>query len=186
MSTYFSTDWHIGHENVLQFDNRPFKTIEEHDETIIANYNAIVQPDDDFYYLGDMFMNKNKRAEGFLQRMMGNKFFIRGNHDHRDVRKLFAKYGTYLDEQRMITVEGQEIVLNHFPMRTWNKSHKGTWHLYGHHHGKIESEPWGRSMDVAINIWDYKPVSFETINRILSKRDIGYIPGDHHIERKTS
>ncbi len=183
MSTFFSTDWHIGHTNVLEFDKRPFDNIDKHDETILANYNSIVGSDDDFYYLGDMFMNKNKNAEGFISRMMGKLHFIKGNHDHKDTRKLYAKYGEYLGQQEKIVIQDQEIILNHFPMRTWDKSHRGSWHLYGHHHGKIEKEPWGKSMDVAINIWDYKPVSFETVKSILDKRDIKHIPGDHHIER---
>lgn len=186
MNSYFSSDWHLFHKKVLEFDKRPFNTIEEHNETIIANYNAIVKPEDNFYYLGDFFMSKDKRSEGFLERMMGNKFFIKGNHDHKDLIKLYQKHGTYLGEQKRIVIDGLDIVLNHFPMRTWNRSHKGSFHLYGHHHGWIENQPWGRSMDVAINYWDYKPVSFETVNRILSKREIGYISGDHHLERTES
>ena len=31
---YYISDLHIGHTNALAFDARPFKTIEENDETI--------------------------------------------------------------------------------------------------------------------------------------------------------
>ena len=36
---YYISDLHIGHTNALAFDARPFKTIEENDETIKNNWN---------------------------------------------------------------------------------------------------------------------------------------------------
>lgn len=51
---YFISDLHIGHTNVLSFDNRPFKSIEEHDEALIKNWNSVVGMDDDVYLLGDI------------------------------------------------------------------------------------------------------------------------------------
>ena len=42
---YFISDLHIGHKNVLSFDQRAFKTIEEHDSTLIENWNNTVTTD---------------------------------------------------------------------------------------------------------------------------------------------
>lgn len=49
---YFISDLHLGHKNVLKFDNRPFINIEEHDKTIIDNWNSKVNDNDDVYVLG--------------------------------------------------------------------------------------------------------------------------------------
>lgn len=53
-TNYFISDLHFGHKNCLSFDNRPFKSIEENDETIIKNWNNTVKIDDDIYLLGDI------------------------------------------------------------------------------------------------------------------------------------
>ena len=48
---YFISDLHLGHKNVLKFDNRPFINIEEHDKTIIDNWNNKVNDNDDWVHL---------------------------------------------------------------------------------------------------------------------------------------
>lgn len=174
---YFTSDLHLGHKNVLEYDSRPFKTIELHDETLINNHNSIVRQEDDFYFLGDFCLANSKKAESYLSRMIGNKFFIKGNHDKRDIIKIYEKYGTYLGEQKKITIHAQEIILNHFALRTWWHSNHGVWHLYGHSHGKLEHESWGRSMDVCIILNNYFPFEFDDIDRILSKRDVKIVDG---------
>lgn len=178
--TYFSSDYHLSHHNVIKYDGRPFKDIDEMNETIITNHNKIVKKTDDFYFLGDFCLGKRKgEVEELLKRFNGNLHFIKGNHDHTDSVKLFDKYGDYLGEQKMIKVHEQEIVLNHYSMRVWNKSHHGVIHLYGHSHGSLEKDPWGKSMDVGVMNNNYFPYSFEEIMEILGKRDKAIV--DYHI-----
>jgi calcineurin-like phosphoesterase family protein len=166
----------------LVFDKRPFKTIEQHDEHIILSHNETVTQEDDFYFLGDFCMMNTKKAEAHLSRLLGNKFFIKGNHDKKAMIKLYEKYGTYLGEQKKVVIHGQDIILNHFAMRIWNRSHHGAYHLYGHSHGNIEHVPYGKSMDVCIILNNYRPFEFDEIDRILSKRDVKLL-GDHHTPR---
>jgi calcineurin-like phosphoesterase family protein len=60
-----------------------------------------------------------------------------------------------------IEVGGDLVVLFHYAMRVWNRSHRGAWHLFGHSHGQLQPE--GRSCDVGVDCWDFKPVSLEKI-----------------------
>ena len=61
---FYISDLHFGHKNALSFDNRPFTTIEEHDNLIINNWNEVVNIDDDVYILGDIsWYNVSKTIE---------------------------------------------------------------------------------------------------------------------------
>lgn len=50
---YYISDMHLGHKNVLKFDSRPFESVEEMNETLIANWNVKVTDEDDVWILGD-------------------------------------------------------------------------------------------------------------------------------------
>lgn len=176
------SDLHLGHTEILHFDNRDFPTIEDHDAIILLNLIHSVRPNDKLYVLGDMFWYKDMGlADSWLSQIPGNKFFIKGNHDYKETIKLYEKHGVYLGEQKMVKMSKDRVVLNHFPMRSWDCSHHGTHHLYGHHHGDIEHTPYGKSMDVCIKLNNYFPFNYRTqIKPVLDSRDVYYIPGDHH------
>ena len=181
-NSYFSSDYHFGHANVIKFDKRPYNDIWAMDEAIIANHNSVVDEKDDFYFLGDFCFNN--RAEEYMQRLNGNKFFIKGNHDRREMIKLYHKYGTYLGELAEVSVNSQKIVLCHYAMKVWNKSHRGVWHLYGHSHHSLPDDKTSLSFDVGINGDGYKytPLSFEQVKKIMNKKQ--YKPLDHHGARE--
>lgn len=187
--TYFSSDWHLGHANIIKYDKRPFDDTEEMDHTIMNNVVGQLQKGDRLYYLGDFaFTRSANTMEGYIKALAlteAELFFIKGNHDKRDTIRLYERYGTYLGEQKKIKVmiererwEEQEIVLNHYAMRVWDKSHRGTWHLYGHSHHSLPDLEESLSFDVGINGWDYKLVSLEQVAERMAKKK--YKPIDHH------
>lgn len=178
MATYFSSDYHLGHANVIKYDGRPFKNVYEMDEAIIANHNEVIDPEDDWYFLGDFCFNN--RAEEYLDRLNGNKFFIKGNHDRYDMIKLYKRYGTYLGQLEEVTIAGQHIVLCHYSLLVWNKSHRGSWNLFGHSHHSLPERPDALCMDLGINGkgYEYYPQSFQQVKRHMLKKE--YKPIDHH------
>ena len=91
MAIYFIADTHFGHQNALAFDNRRFKTIEEHDEAVITHWNETVQEDDDVYALGDLMLNDNERGLECLRRLNGRIHLVRGNHDTDARWKLYSE-----------------------------------------------------------------------------------------------
>ena len=65
---FYIADLHFGHNNIIKYDNRPFKTVEEMDLTLIANWNKAVSNDDCVYILGDIsWHDDDKTAQIFKQ-----------------------------------------------------------------------------------------------------------------------
>jgi calcineurin-like phosphoesterase family protein len=77
---FLTSDSHFGHFNVIKYCNRPFTTVEEMNEALIANWNAVVGQEDIVFHLGD-FSFHERYVEEFLSRLNGYKFLILGNHD---------------------------------------------------------------------------------------------------------
>ena len=74
---YFSSDFHLDHTNILKYDNRPFASIEDMNEEIIKNHNRTVNPEDNFYFLGDFAFSKDRfRIEQLLKSLNGTLFFL--------------------------------------------------------------------------------------------------------------
>ena len=71
MKEFLISDTHIGHRNIIKYDNRPFASLDEHDGKIIELWNSIVGKDDLVYHLGDVCLCAPARAENVLYQLNG-------------------------------------------------------------------------------------------------------------------
>ena len=184
MTTFFTSDLHFGHRNVIKYVPRPFSSVEEMDATMIERWNALVAPGDDVYIVGDFALCRPARAVEIAHALNGNKFLVRGNHDKRvegALHKCFAWVkDVYTAKVPDADAPGgvQRIVLYHYAMRVWDGSHYGAWSLYGHSHGNLADDPNSLSFDIGVDCWDYRPVSYAEVKaRMATKR---WKPVDHH------
>ena len=74
----------VSHNRGFLYEPRGFSSIEEHDETIIENWNKTVKPEDVIYLLGDAMLNDNDKGIQCLNKLNGRILFIRGNHDSNE------------------------------------------------------------------------------------------------------
>jgi calcineurin-like phosphoesterase family protein len=65
-------------------------------------------------------------------------------------------------------IKGFYVVVCHFAMRVWPRSHFNSWQLYGHSHGKLP--PIGKQWDIGVDNNDFYPVSFNKICEIIADR----------------
>lgn len=198
--TWFTSDTHFFHKNIIKFSNRPFKNENHMNEELIRQWNLVVDEDDDVYHLGDVSLGDSNKTLGILNRLNGNIHLITGNHEKSVLssdkcKKRFVWIKSYhemyieLDEPNFSVPtqnKNQFIVLCHYGMRVWNKSHHKSIHLYGHSHDSMEYQEWGRSMDVGVDsayriLGEFRPFSFKEISKIMASRT--HNPVDHHLEK---
>ena len=146
--TYFISDLHFGHKNCLAYDNRNFKSIEEHDEYLIKQWNDKVGMDDEVWILGDVSWHNVTKTIEIFKRLNGIKKLCIGNHDkqylkNKDFRDLFAEICHYKE----LEIGKDFIVLSHYPILFWNGQHKDWIHLYGHVHMTDEWKLYTQSLD---------------------------------------
>lgn len=165
---WFTSDYHLSHENIIDYTNRPFADVELMNKTIIGNLKKCLKKNDVLYFLGDITF-KETIAKDFFSTF--NKFeihFIIGNHDSNDVIKIVKKYCKSVSYIKDIIIENQAITLCHYARRVWNKSHFNAWQLHGHSHAKIFSN--GKQYDVGVDNNNFFPVSFEKLKDIMEER----------------
>ena len=206
---------------------RDFDTLEEHDAALVQNINSVVKENDILYHLGDWSFGGLNQIWEFRKRLNCKKIhLILGNHDHHIENNKYIQLEptneNYLrtvdilgngqmscttkqlfmevrDKIRTRKIGGQEMTLDHFAQRIWEKSHHGTWCLYGHSHGTLpdysifefyseRNPPFCfeqhrfKTMDVGVDTHpEFRPYHFDEIAAIMKNR----IPlrVDHHNEK---
>ena len=161
---YFTADSHFNHANIIHFCQRPFASVSEMNEALIAKWNARVGKGDLVYHLGDFAWGD---WDPILDRLNGDIVLIRGGHD-RKLEKKFAGRFLHIADLMDIVVEGYSIVLCHYCLRVWNKSHFDSWHLFGHSHGRLPAL--GKSLDVGVDGHDFAPWSWEEVKAYMADR----------------
>ena len=184
---FFTADLHFGHKNVIKFDNRPFESIEEMNETIIENWNNKVPKDGIVFFLGDLSFISLKQTEALFSRLNGTIHIINGNHDSW---KVISKLGI-ASIQNMLELKVldsdvtndrfngyQPITLCHYPIMVWDKHHAGAWHLHGHCHHNLSNTETGltyylrKVIDVGTNGHNFTPLSYQEVKGIMKDREI--------------
>ena len=201
---WFTADLHHGHPKIVEICNRPVSIekklldgIPEKERNIKnKNYawllsqameewlvkdviNPFVGKKDSIYFLGDLSLAKRNLAERFIDRLNGNKFLILGNHD-KNIKNCtrfsqvtqrknftFSRFGLNL-----------HIVLDHFPLASWDRKVHGSWHLYGHVHGRLKF-PEMTVLDVGIDNPEileitggvYRPLNLYEVYLFMKKRE---------------
>lgn len=188
--TLFTSDWHINHENVLRFDNRPFKDLDHMATVLVNNYNAAAGPDTVGFFLGDMGMGNSDALREVLRRLMGTKVLVLGNHDKGTESMYKIGFDVVLNGATL-WVANHRVTMSHCPLKDvfredtsgmkkyagepWHGNSKNTrftvedlgqFHLHGHIHspnGGKSKKILGRQYDVGVVANGYRPVSISTI-----------------------
>ena len=178
---YLTSDLHFGHNKEFLYKPRGFSSIEEHDQTIVKNWNSIVEDDDIVIMLGDLMLMDNEHGINCLRSLKGNKYYIRGNHDTDNRVELYNRPEEgnlrYLGFAFLLNYRKYHFYLSHYPTLTTNFDDNGslkkrTLNLFGHTHSKEEffDENNPGMYNVAMDAHNCYPVSIEDIITKMEKK----------------
>lgn len=170
-----------------------WETIEFMNSTIIDNCNAVADIDDHIIMLGDVIFGEIDQLRRLRARInCRNIYLFFGNHD-KDIRYYWERgelrdvFKTCRDVDT-INVNGQKIWASHYAHLTWNGSHHGVWHTYGHSHSTLEqwrdnNLPHAKMVDVGIDYRaklrkGYTPWKIDELRKYMDSKDGQVV--DHH------
>ena len=134
MNRYIA-DLHLEHSNIIRFDDRPFESVDEMNDTLIKNWNRVVKKGDTTYILGDFCWGKEPEWIEILDKLNGNKVLIRGNHDLKNMSRILKDKFLYIKDRYEISDFGKKIIMSHYPELAYKSSYNpDVFMLYGHVH----------------------------------------------------
>ena len=164
MNKWFISDTHFFHTNIIRYTGCPFQSVNEMDERLIENWNALVEPRDTVFFLGDFGLGTTDFLTSLCSRLHGNKICIRGNHDGTPAKMHTIGFALVL-ESAFIKIGRHQVELVHIPSQP-APSH---FQLHGHVHEKRPSKLVDRQLNLSVEVWEYKPVSEKTIVALLDR-----------------
>lgn len=176
---FFTSDTHFYHANIIRFCSRPFKDVDEMNESLIANWNSVIGLDDIVFHLGDFCFGGAAEWTKVLNRLNGKIYLILGNHDLKNIRHGFIGKFEQVVMQMYIEIDKQKIYLNHCPFLCYGGAYSGTWQLFGHVHtsnhntGKDKSRLnmlFPTQYDVGVDNNNFTPISYAEVKRIINKQ----------------
>lgn len=172
MTVWITSDTHWGHKNIMTFcpesRARFNNDVAFMNEAMVQEWNAMVQPDDLVYILGDVAFLSPEKATIIMRKLNGSKILIEGNHDSKNLkdanfRACFNEVHQYLK----LKYEGHVCILSHYPIAHWDEMHRGSLHFHGHLHGNVSGLEKFRAMDVGMDATGQIVIELsEAINRI--------------------
>lgn len=160
---FFIADLHFGHKDVIAFDHRPFKDVEEMEAEMICKWNAKVSRDDHVFVIGDMFGGvTTAHACEIVHSLNGRIHLIRGNHDPRGqvFESLFEDVAVYKQIQVRVRGVKQRVIMRHRLLPIFKGHDEGVVMLYGHTHDSIVA----RAEDQYIRFMNWIGIPFHAFN----------------------
>ena len=169
MQTFFTSDTHFDDPYSIQYFNRPFQSVDEMNKVIVEKWNSVVSEEDSVYHLGDFTLDDIGHFRKWVDQLNGNIKVLPGSHDQHWLKDFAASEKVQVIPP-LVSVEFPElvagdsprvIVLCHYSMQVWDRSNHGSWHLFGHSHGRLKGI--GLSFDVGVDCTAFEPLSLEMV-----------------------
>lgn len=176
MGTFFTSDTHFNHGNIIQYCRRPFCDKYEMNRELVQRWNSVVSPADIVCHLGDFSFDE---THNFTRQLNGQIVLILGNHDKKVQKNCFVQvadslemrvgeFSCLLRHRPVIPVESTDpYVVEAKEEREWLlKTYDFI--ICGHVHEKWST--YGKNVNVGVDRWNFTPVPHEQLNLYLKTR----------------
>jgi calcineurin-like phosphoesterase family protein len=200
----FWSDTHFNHRcdhwEVPLWKARGFNSVHEHNEGLISRWNAVSNSNTIFFHLGDFIFGYDSihHFKEIIRRVNFKDLYIMpGNHNSGWKQVFEEQHGNIWkinDHKRVIfvpnyleaCVNGQNLVMSHYPILSFNGQSKDSICLYGHVHGNLIKTEVGKmysqakTMELCVETCP-SPVTFEEIwIKFKNKTNVSF---DHHTNK---
>jgi calcineurin-like phosphoesterase family protein len=188
---YWTSDWHLGHINIIRYSERPFDDVETMNRSIIDSMNERLGADDELWLLGDYAMGKIADTLPLIGLVHGYKVLVAGNHDRCWIghgeqsanwksRYEEAGFDRILQGPQVTEIEGRKVKVHHFPYRgdshdedrfvPYRPIDSGDVLIHGHVHRSWRVSE--RQYNVGVDAWGGKCVSDVQLSELIDRGDI--------------
>ncbi len=169
--TWWTSDQHFGHKNIIKYCERPFATVEEMDFTMITNWNAVVGLDDTVMCVGDFSFRDRNATQKIIESLNGTKVLILGNHDEHHTKTWWKDVGfddvmtegsAYLDSLLCMAE------VKHVPQ--FEGPYDIQIHGHVHEHYKIKCYKANNRIlvNVGVDQWNFTPITTDLLVEAIS------------------
>lgn len=161
-NTYFFSDPHFDHTNIIKYCDRPFRDATEMNDFILTRYHETVRPDSTVFFLGDMSFGRDSRPPKYwLSQLCGNIIYIKGSHDHgirpTNTPNCYHRYDLRTDKGTVMLVHNPGDI-----PYDWH-----SWTIHGHTHSNIMVDHERKRVCVCVEATNYYPVSLSYVRESI-------------------
>lgn len=166
MKRWVIADLHFCHQNIIEYGNRPYKSLQEMNQALIDNWNKVVKKEDIVYVLGDFTLTRKMTViKNLVQSLNGNKVLIMGNHDTRKPKD-YIEAGFIQATRKPILLEPR-LILMHEPPNSEDIWYRAKY-VFGHvHNKKCDADNYGNCACVSVERINYTPVDLDKLLKTM-------------------
>ena len=182
--TWVWSDLHLGHNNIITFQDRPFDSLGQMNEALWYAWADTVGLDDTLVCVGDFAM-ASAVSEATWARVRGapgrSKILVVGNHDLSGQGRLRAE-GFHRTKALLTSPGDPPLVFTHAPLPNVPAGHVN---IHGHQHSTPPTVGTPH-INVSVEQLEYRPIRLDRLRRLarcLAAGDL--LGGDTTLERLT-
>jgi len=168
MKVFFTANLQFGRPGAIKQFKRPFKDVNDMNQSMIQNWNNAVQVDDVVYVLGNFAWDPTI-AEEILGKLNGHIVIVPGELDEAVIelkRKGIMPKKTGVIES-VFTSNTEQLTVSYWPLMEWPNKADGHYLFFGYPSAKYKTDHKKKMVNVSCDFWGYRPQSLDSIMELF-------------------